>query len=286
MLWRSSVAFITFLTLFAAHATTMETQIVSIDAPQNARVMIFAQADGRVLWADVRNTAMLDTFKTALAQNRLVRVNFEEEHGNVQSVKLLGQAAAPMLPNASMMPKDAPYPTVLPNMGQAQTLFNTMDNATKDESQCYNRAHGWAYDMFTQYNIYSIKIFIFYTKRYIREYDYKWWFHTTPGVLLSTNQGITEMVMDRSFTTGPVTVKGWTDIFMKNGAFCPTVNRYSDYEQHQEDQYCYLMKASMYYRQPIDMKNLEDGIYRWGWNMQELRMGRQQAFIHWDRYNP
>jgi hypothetical protein len=93
--------------------------------------------------------------------------------------------------------------------------------------------------------------------------------------------------MDRSFTTSPVSIRTWTNIFMKNQAQCPIVERYSHYRNYQEDQYCYLIRAFMYYSTPRDLEYLEtQGRLETSWNIAELRAGRQQAFINWQNYDP
>jgi len=272
----------------AATAAVMETRVVDIDLDAE-RVMVMAETEGRVLWVDAADTAMIRAFETAVESERFIRVNYDSETGNVQGAELMNKVKRNAVPAARSTNKDIDQynPTVFNSVQQAQSYFNTMDNATKDDSQCYNRAHGWAYDLWTQYRINSLKIFIFFTRRYIREFDYKWWFHVSPMTLVGDRGYNTEYVMDRSFTRGPVDVKTWTDIFMKNKANCLHVRYYSEYSRNPEAQYCYLMKTIQYYSTPRDLEYLESrGRYETDWVYSELKEGRKQAFINWQRYDP
>jgi hypothetical protein len=141
--------------------------------------------------------------------------------------------------------------------------------------------------MKTRYNVDSMKIFIFFTSRYIREYRYKWWFHVAPYVLIAQNNMSVEHVMDVSFTNGPTLMRAWTDYFMQNNAPCASVNTYTEYRRNQEAQYCYLIRANMFYRSPRDLELLDtQGRQELGWNLSEVAEARRQAFRNWDRYNP
>ena len=84
---------------------------------------------------------------------------------------------------------------------QAQALMNDFRRDTLNSSQCYNRAHVWTYEAFKKYNIYMGKMWIFYTDKYIREFNNKWWFHVAPYIHL----------------------KGWTYHFQKVPSMLPTL---------------------------------------------------------------
>lgn len=283
--WINALAFIVFSV--AAQAAVMETRIVDVEMDAD-RLMVMAETEGRVLWVNATDSAMVRAFETAQAQEHFVRVSYDAETGVVSGAELMAQTTLQSVRPARNKDTPAAFnPTVFNSVAHAQSYFNTMDSQTKDDSQCYNRAHGWAYDLWSQYRINSLKIFIFFTRRYIREYDYKWWFHVSPMVLVGSQGRNYEYVMDRSFTRGPVEVRTWTDIFMKNRAFCPHVRYYTDYRNHQEAEYCYLMKSIMYYSTPRDLEYLESqGRYETDWVYSELKAGRRQAFINWQRYDP
>ncbi len=159
-----------------------------------------------------------------------------------------------------------------------QELFWGQRNDTLMRSECYNRAHIWAWELNKHYQngrkIQTGKIWLFFTRKYIREYKYKWWFHVSPYLTLNGDV----RVMDRSFTQTPVDEKSWTDNFMKNYADCPEVFKYTDYENYQYDSYCYVIKSSVFYWQPYQVENVEKrNIGRHGWNKWELRKAYRQA---------
>ena len=112
-----------------------------------------------------------------------------------------------------------------------------------------------------------MKAFIFFTKRYLREYNFGWWFHVSPYLLLGDQQ----TVLDRTYTKQPLPVKAWTDNFMKNKVTCPEISQYSQYRNNQEKEYCYLRKVSMYYYQPSDIEAADNnGKPKEGWVDWEL----------------
>jgi len=285
---RSMIVGIFAVLSLSAQAAVMETRIAGVDAPAGEKkVMILAETEGRVLWVNATEKVLVKAFSIAAESAAVLKVTYNVDSGMVESAQTLSKTLEESAPALNEQKVDEYYPTVFRSRQEAQTYFNTMDNQTKDDSQCYNRAHGWAYDLFNQYRINSLKIFLFFTRRYIREYDYKWWFHVSPMTLVGDRGYNTEYVIDRSFTQGPVEVQAWTNIFMKNRVQCPQVRFYSQYSQNQEAQYCYVMKTIMYYSTPRDLEWLETrNRYETDWNMEELRTGRRQAFINWQRYNP
>lgn len=271
--------------LMAAELTTRLVQVGTVQ-PGDREVPVMAEGEGRVLWVDARDTALLTALTSALNNERTVRVDFNEATGTLRGAELLDVVLDDVESSEIGFEKENFLPTVL-EATSAQAIFNSMDNRTKRDSQCFNRAHGWAYDMKMRYGVDSMKIFIFFTSRYIREYRYKWWFHVAPMVLVAQNNMSVEHVMDRSFTKGPTLVRNWTNYFMQNDWACPSVNTYSEYRQNQQSNYCYLIRANMFYRSPRDLEQLESiGRQELGWNTAELSEARRQAFKNWRDYNP
>ena len=85
-------------------------------------------------------------------------------------------------------------------------------------------------------------------------YRYHWWFHVTPMVYVGGSTQANWRVLDRRYTRGPLTTKTWTNIFMHNDATCKVVNKYYDYRNHQQAEWCYLIPTSMYFWQPRDIE--------------------------------
>src|SRR5690606_5817297 len=125
-------------------------------------------------------------------------------------------------------------------------------------------------------NLYSSKAWLFFTKKYIRKYKFEWWFHVAPMVHVVIDGEVKERVMDIKYARGPIKLKTWTDIFMRDRSDCPVVQKYSDHANYPESGTCFTMKSSMYYYQPIDLEKLErHQIEKNSWNAAEV----QQAFM-------
>ena len=169
-----------------------------------------------------------------------------------------------------------PYtPTILKNMDEARSFFYDVRTNHK-ESQCYNRAHAWSYDWRTKRNLYSSKVWLFFTKKFIRKYKFEWWFHVAPMVHVNVDGEVKDRVMDIKYARGPIKLKSWTDIFMRDNANCPVVEKYSDHANFPESGSCFVMKSSMYYYQPVDLELLEiKGTEKTKWIESEVK----QAFL-------
>jgi hypothetical protein len=141
-------------------------------------------------------------------------------------------------------------PTLVPDYLTTQLIFKRMRRNYQYSSQCYNRAHIWAYEEFLKSGLKSKKYFMFFTRSYIRKYNYKWWFHVAPGVSV---QGKEDRILDRRFTRAHLSIDEWTKKFIYSGRKCPVVQRYTDYSEHQQAEHCYLIPVSMYFWQPRDI---------------------------------
>ncbi len=172
-------------------------------------------------------------------------------------------------------------PTDLQTYENAVKVFNDMLNdGDKNRSQCFKRAHMWAFDMWSKSNIYSEKIFMFYTKRYQILEDFNWWFHVAPMV----TAGGVEYVMDGTFMKKPTPVKEWYNWFLHTDKItCPEITTYQEFENNHWNRLCYIMKVPMYYFRPLDMENRDKiGEQRNHWVLEELQDARK-AFKNWDK---
>ncbi len=167
----------------------------------------------------------------------------------------------------------------------SKSLFKTMTTRTKRRSQCYNRAHVWSHRL-SKVEVAGKKLnlgktWIFFSRKYIKEYKYKWWFHIAPYIKLQGENG--PYVMDRKFTREPLKLQGWTNVFMKNNAQCKEVIYYSDYRQNQGQAWCFIIKSSMYYWQPKNIEALEAGAEeKKSFVESELRKAYKDAVKRWN----
>ena len=283
-----SLSLLSGLNAYSAELATTIAEIGDL-APGDKEVMVFARSEGRVLWADASDSSLLEAIKIAKKKDLLINISFKDSDGKIKGVELLEQFRGEVSPEEvyNKNPLADFQPSVVSDLANSTSLFNNLDGNTKRRSQCYNRAHGWAYDMWSQRRISSMKVFIFFTQRYIKAEKYKWWFHVAPYVMTQMDGTSVETVLDRTFTKGPLKMKNWTDNFMHGNQNCPVVTRYSDYRKNQSTQDCYLIKTSMYYRAPSDIeRNETEGRHLVEWNLRGVADARKEAFRNWRNYNP
>jgi hypothetical protein len=157
----------------------------------------------------------------------------------------------------SLIKLQNPYePTVLQSTNLSKKYFNE-SRFSRGESQCYNRAHIWSYELWKKHGVKSMKIFLFFSRKYIRAYNFEWWFHVAPMVIAKDWFATTEQVLDPRFIRSPRDVNWWTGKFVHSGTPCKVITKYSEYADFPYSQDCYVLKASMYTYQPLDLERLE-----------------------------
>ena len=175
--------------------------------------------------------------------------------------------------------------TKLATYNDAQSLMNQFNGETDEDSQCYNRAHMWSYESLVKSNVSLGKIWIFFTKKYIRENKYKWWFHIAPYTEVAADGQ--KYILDRGFTLIPYNVQNWKNLFITTKANCPVITKYSEYSKNQYAEDCYLMYSSQYYWQPWQLKSLERKGYRtWGYKQKDLKITYRNALTKWNGLIP
>ncbi len=222
--------------------------------------------DGRVVEILPKNTHAIEELYTAKAQGLEAKLKYTAlgtikgmlgKREIISSVELLSNSDSNTVLNEIPTPTQNYSFTTISDMKRAENLFETMRTDARRRSQCYNRAHVWAYELDRYHSLKTRKIFIFFTRKYIRQYNYDWWFHVAP---LTSVAGQTEdVVFDREFSNKPQLQTDWKNDYMKNKANCPEVQFFTHYYENQEKEHCYLIKTSMYYWQPFEIENLETG---------------------------
>lgn len=261
----------------AAHASTqIKAQIYDIDEGSAGEETLILLTTGHV--ARVKEHAKKTNLFHELKEQKswvefTLNDKLEIEHSQLIDVPVDG------LKFFSTEPSDEIYkPTVLDNLEQAKTYFHEARYVNK-ESQCYNRAHVWAYEWFLKHTVYSNKTWLFFTRKYIRKYKFEWWFHVSPSVQVNDNGVVKEKIMDVKYGRGPIDPKRWTDIFMQNDATCPLVKTYSDYANYPETGWCFTMRTSMFYYQPFDVEMKETwGTIKGNWYDSEVKAAYLEAF--------
>jgi hypothetical protein len=288
-LWLSGLAVVlAFLTVSSTYAnpeTIITTVFNVLDSQRSNRILLLSGVDGRVYRA-ARSEANLKHLRDFTGQ--VVSLTFTD-NGRESIINSINPVDPRSIDPFTMDLNHFQYselrkfaPTDLQSYKEAETVFKGMLNdGDRSRSQCFKRAHIWSYDMWSKLGIFSQKVFIFYTQRFIQlDKDAKWWFHVAPMVVA----GGTEYVMDGTFMQKPITVREWQDHFIKsNKITCPVIEDYQIYAKNQWNRLCFLMKVPMYYFRPLDIEQRDaQGTLRNHWILEELQDARR-AFKGFER---
>lgn len=284
-LWLTLFASFLFFLSIQAKAESIFTTVFNVfESEKTNRLLVLSGADGRI-YKTYKTDENLKRMKSLIGQ--VVRLDYELNGKEAIITKI----DIPRIYDVDERTVDLNRfqynqlrefaPTDLQSLEKATDIFNNLLNdGDRGRSQCFKRAHMWAYDMWSNLGISSEKIFIFYTKRYAILEDFEWWFHVAPMVTVAGEK----YVLDGTFMTKPITLKEWKDHFIKTDKItCPVIDRYQDYEQHQWTRLCYLMPVPMYYFRPLDIESRDvRGEERNHWILEELQDARR-AFKNWDK---
>jgi hypothetical protein len=231
---------------FSTFASHIETQIYDIDEGTAKEETLLFLTSGHVIRVK----------KQKVKRHQWLRISLNDQN-KIESFTVIPPTKPIQKISSKTFLGQTPYvPTVIENLDLANTYFHEAQFVEK-ESQCYNRAHIWSYEWFIKNAINSNKTWLFFTRRYIRKFKFDWWFHVSPSIRVLENGIEKEKIMDVKYARGPIDLKSWTDIFMKDDANCPMVNTYSEYANFPESGSCYTLRTSMYYYQPIDIESKE-----------------------------
>ena len=276
--------FIFLISIMAqAHSESIYTTVFNVvESKKSNRILILSGSDGRI-YKTFKSNRNLNKLNTLVGKVVRLDYNIEDDELIVDNIRVVSQG------EVSQTTLDLNHfrynqlrlfaPTDLKSIEVANKVFNSMLNdGDKAISQCYRRAHMWAYDMWSQQGILSEKIFIFYTRRYIDLEEFDWWFHVAPMVTVNGEK----FVMDGTFMTKPMPLKEWKDYFIKSSNItCPMIKRYPEYEENQWSRLCYLMSVPMYYYDPLSIEDRDvRGEVRNHWTLGELQLARK-AFWNW-----
>lgn len=166
-------------------------------------------------------------------------------------------------------------PTVLNGFQDVKKLFDNLNKNYRRVSECSDRAHIWAHDMYETQGIKSMKAFAFLTASYINRNRAKWWFHVAP--MIKTHDSA--FILDYQFMDKPVTVKEWTDLMVSSKRNCKLTTKFSEYDVNPQTEDCYIMFESMYYRLPGDIHRQEThNQFKNDFNAYEVQSSRRAAF--------
>lgn len=254
-------------------ANSFTTTIYSIDYGKKREADIVKFENGKVGFLDLASEEMKQSLKISWQKNLNIEVTLDKNLNilSVQSINLNTEYDL-----WEQLSSFANYrPSVLPDTPTALNVLNRMRRDYNPEGQCFSRAHIWSYEEFKRSKLRSMKLFMFFTNRYIRNYRFHWWFHVTPMVYV----GKIKKTLDRRYTSNPLQTKTWTDVFIKSKRTCPLIKKFDDYANNQEGQDCFLISASMYYFIPRDIEKRDlTGIEKESFVQKEIDRAYRDGF--------
>lgn len=278
-----SVLFAVMLFSFSVFAQTeIKTQIHDIDMGGPGDEPLIYLTTGQVVSFPSAEISQMTVLKEAITSRKwfLIKINSQREITSYEmTLPEMQTSFSPKSSFKNKMMTEEFSPSILKNLDAARSFFYDARTDANKDSQCYNRAHVWSYEWRTKRNLYSSKAWVFFTRRFIRKYKFEWWFHVAPMVHVVIDHKVKERVMDIKYARGPLSLKQWTNIFMRDNADCPVVDKYTDQANFPESGSCFLMKSSMYYYQPVDLEQLEiTGIPKTMWLEGEVKHAYTEAF--------
>lgn len=271
------ISLIVSLFSFSSFAVThIQSSVFDIDLAQQGQTeTLILLNSGKVLRIPSGTSTHLETLVKSKMNNQLFDFKVDEENFIID-VTAIDQFQLPIFTPSLIQTEYFTYlPTTVSSMSVARQYFYQARYNPK-ESQCFNRAMVWTYEWWRRHSLKSNKILIFFTRSYIRRYQFEWWFHISPYVHVMEEGKVVERVMDVKYTSGPTSFRNWTNIFMNQNPECPIIQKFSDYADHPYEGDCYLQRTSMYTYQPADLQMLE----AWGYTKDDFNLTEvKQAYL-------
>jgi hypothetical protein len=243
-----------FLFSIQIFAASLKSRIHSIDvATKKGLSHLIMLENGSVVFLDYNQKDLLKAFQASFKQQEKLAVEVDSKNHFLGAETV--EEDSPVLYSGGQIKRMTYDPSVI-SSAEASNAFYRMRRDYQNNSQCYNRAHIWVYEEYQRTGLKSTKHFLFFTRRYIRNYNYKWWFHVSPSVEVDE---LGSRILDRRYTSGTRSLNNWTRNFIYSGRTCPVVYNWYDYRSHQESEDCYLIPTSMYFWQPRDIERRDNG---------------------------
>lgn len=253
---------------------TFTSSIHSIDLGQNNEMHLIRFDNGRVAFLEKQKSNDLTKIKNAHDKNQILKVETDQKN-TIADYQIKNQLdPEPGEPRPTRIPFK---PSVLKDINAAFRMFNKMRKNYTKNGECFNRAHIWTYEQFQQTNTNMMKIFMFFTEKYIRKYKFHWWFHVTPMVYIKDLNS--PRTMDRRYNGGPRQVKTWSDTFIKSKRACKRVEKFDDFWLNQKVEDCFHIHASMYYVMPRDLEKRDlTGVEKEAFIEKEIKKAYSNGF--------
>jgi hypothetical protein len=264
------------LCLPALAAREMTTTIYDYGQTPTDEVLVLL-SNGHVAKVNHSNGFLVSDFIEMKSKKQMLKLTMDEQRyiTDIETIETQNMST----PEILLLRAPQEYvPTTIANMDLAKKYHREARYNPKD-SQCFNRAIIWTYEWWKAHSLKSNKLLIYFTRTYIRRYNFEWWFHIAPYVHVMHDGKVVERVMDVKYTRGPLEFGKWKNIFLHNDAPCPIITKFSDYADHPYSGECFLQRTHMYTYQPADLQMYEAwGYHKESFNMDELRGAYLEAF--------
>jgi hypothetical protein len=283
MRFLSSILYSFFICAQINAATKLTGQIHDIDLGTPGEEVLVFLGSGDVLKVDKWNLALLEDLNTAKSNLGWMSFTVSDERIILKAspTKSTPVASITNTKSFSLLETGEYIPTTIESMELATAYMKESRQRSRNDSQCFNRAMVWTYEWWMKHSLRSNKVFVFWTKEYVREKKFKWWFHVAPYVhVLDTDGVVKERVVDVKFQNRPYTFQDWADFNSTHDVKCKVVEKYSDYADYPfGTEHCYFMRTNMYTWQPADIEMKEVwGYKKESFHMEEVRAAYLDAF--------
>lgn len=288
------------LLLLISIAANAKTKIIQFHAPgafHATHASLFME-DGKIINIQKSANELLEKAQKAFTENRAIdytitetgentaalldSITFEKEDMSAQEQEkdMYTWELLLAMDFQTRDPMEKAKITQLENTSQLNKVMNSFRNDLDKHKQCFNRAHVWSYETKVKHNVNLGKVWLFFTQKYIKTYNYKWWFHIAP--FTEVNQQ--KYVLDKTYSKGGAqTVNSWKNMFIRNSHNCPVVSDYNEFYNKQNEAYCYIMYSSQYFWQPWHLEWLTNqGVFRYGYKMMDLKPAYEDVVKNWD----
>lgn len=253
-------AWLVSLPLMATISVT--TQIYDIDYGKGNQDTLVLLNSGQVAKVPAGKSYILNRLSESKSNQVTYNFTLDDDRFIVDAEEIETTPVSPLAIVEDISSKSTYVPTTIESMATAKKYFKEARYNPKD-SQCFNRAMVWSYEWWRKHSLKSNKVLIFFTRTYIRRYNFEWWFHISPYVHIMDGGAVVERVMDVKYSSGPRTFKQWSDTFVNKDPECPFITKFSEYADNPYTGDCYLQRTHMYTYQPADLQMYE------AWNYQK-----------------
>lgn len=255
------------LPVFAINEITSQVHDIDYGTGPNDQILILLTS-GDVVKLHHSREMLNEKFKKSISKKIWYQFSIDKERFITNA-----KEATPTVEKEEKFQLDSPespfnyIPTTVKDMETAQRYHNEARYNPK-ESQCFNRAMVWSYEWWINHSLKSNKLLIYFSRTYIRKYDFEWWFHIAPYIHVIENGKVVERVMDIKYSSRPLEFQKWANIFLRNDAPCPVITKYSEYADYPYTGDCFFQRTHMYTYQPADLQMYE----AWGYEKNNFRM--------------